>query len=200
MDLKFSKIEIRDLTKAWVAISFAFAIVLSSTLFDTAFFLNVVLSALTVGTGFLLHELGHKFVAQRYGCFAEFRSDNSMLMIALITSFFGIIFAAPGAVMIQGRVSKRRNGLISIAGPVVNIVLALFFMSLSFVFQAGFLAQVVSFGVTINLWLALFNMIPFFILDGKKVFAWNKSAWLGTVVLIIGLMFVKSLLPLVALF
>ena len=90
MKIKFSKIEIQDLTKAWAAISVAFAIVLSGGLFGADFFLNILLSAITVGTGFLFHELGHKFVAQKYGCWAEFRADNYMLLLALATSFLGI--------------------------------------------------------------------------------------------------------------
>ena len=87
MQIKFSKIEIRDLAKAWIVISIAFAIVLSGGIFGVDFLLNVILAAITVGTGFLFHELGHKFVAQKYGCFAEFRADNYMLFLAIIISF-----------------------------------------------------------------------------------------------------------------
>ena len=32
-------------------------------------------------------------------------------------------------------------------------------------------------GVQINLLLGAFNMIPYFILDGQKVFAWDKRVW-----------------------
>jgi Zn-dependent protease len=30
---------------------------------------------------------------------------------------------------------------------------------------------------SINLYLAFFNLLPFFVLDGAKVFAWNKLVW-----------------------
>ncbi|MBT3406387.1 hypothetical protein HN419_04415 [Candidatus Woesearchaeota archaeon] len=30
------------------------------------------------------------------------------------------------------------------------------------------------YGATINTWLALFNMIPFGMFDGKKILRWNK--------------------------
>ena len=30
---------------------------------------------IAVGPAFLLHEIGHKIVAKRHGCWAEFRAD-----------------------------------------------------------------------------------------------------------------------------
>ena len=74
-----SEAEIRDLLKAWIAVSIAFAIIMRSSL-RLSFYEVFIVSAITVGTGFLLHELGHKFVAQRYGCFAEFRAFDQMLI------------------------------------------------------------------------------------------------------------------------
>ena len=178
--IKFSKIELRDLAKAWLIISIAFAIVLSGGVLGTFFIANVILSAVTVGVGFLLHEMGHKIVAQRYGCFAEFRADNFMLMVAIITSFLGIVFAAPGAVMIAGHVGKERNGKISLAGPAVNLVLAILFIGLAFIFTEGFIARIISFGVLVNVWLGLFNLIPVWLLDGKKILKWNKLVYFIT--------------------
>jgi Zn-dependent protease len=32
-------------------------------------------------------------------------------------------------------------------------------------------------GVLLNLWLAAFNMLPIVILDGQKVFSWDKKIW-----------------------
>ena len=84
-----------------------------------------------MGLGFLLHQLAHKFVAQKYGCVAEFRAFDQMLYLAVGLAFFvGFIFAAPGAVMIRGYVDRRKNGIISIAGPAVNIMLAVIFLIL----------------------------------------------------------------------
>ncbi|HIH14995.1 MAG: Conserved hypothetical membrane protein, peptidase family M50 [archaeon GW2011_AR17] len=203
MQLKFSKIEIRDLTKAWIAISVAFAIALAGGIIyvqpNFSFLTSILLAALTVGVGFLLHELGHKVIAQRYGCFAEFRADNMMLIIAIITSFFGFLFAAPGAVMIAGRVSTERNGKISIAGPLVNIVLAIIFLVLGIIIHQGFLGQLFAFGFFINTWLAIFNMLPLWILDGKKVWNWNKTIYIITLVFSIALLVIGQFLPLASL-
>ena len=198
--LKFSRIELRDLAKAWLIISIAFAIVLSRGQFGPFFLMNIILSAVTVGIGFLIHEMGHKFVAQRYGCFAEFRADNYMLFIAIITSFFGIVFAAPGAVMISGHVGNDRNGKISLAGPATNLALAIIFIGLAFIFTEGFLARIVSFGILVNVWLGLFNLIPVWLLDGKKILRWNKKIYFTVLAIGIFLFILRYFLPLAPLF
>ncbi len=170
-----SEAELRDILKAWVAVSIAFGIILSTSILD--FYSKFVIASLTVGIGFLFHELGHKIVAQRYGCFAEFRSFDKMLLLAIGMSFFGFVFAAPGAVMISGRVSNSRNGKISAAGPLVNIILALIFLGLSFLVLPKLFKEVSFYGFVINSWLALFNMIPFGMFDGSKILRWNKFVY-----------------------
>ena len=172
--LTTSRKEIVDLAKAWLVISTAFAILLHGLSFDAGFVLAFILSAFTVGTGFLVHELAHKIVAQHYGCDAEFRSFDSMLLLALAMSFFGVIFAAPGAVFINGPVGVIRNGKISMAGPLTNIIFAVIFLSGLFVFSTGALHELAHYGFVINGWLGLFNMLPFWNFDGKKILAWNK--------------------------
>ena len=185
-NLATSEIEIRDILKAWAAISIAFAIALSSGLSD--FYAKFIIASLTVGIGFLLHELGHKAVAQRYGCFAEFRSDAMMLLLAIAISFTGFIFAAPGAVFIKGKITKEQNGRISAAGPVVNILLAIIFLGLGLITDNAILDMISSFGTYINALLAVFNLLPFGIFDGQKVFNWNKIAYSALMVSAVSLL------------
>ena len=176
-----SETEIKDILKAWIAISIAFAVAVGSQNFSAGFYVKFIIASLTVGVGFLFHEMGHKITAQRYGCFAEFRSFDNMLLLAIATSFFGVILAAPGAVMISGRVNKKKNGKISAAGPVVNLALALLFLAIVFMNVNVLFKIIAYYGFMINSWLALFNMIPFWLFDGRKILKWNKIAY-GSIV------------------
>ncbi len=191
--MKFSKTELQHLFRAWLIVSLAFAFVISGTYLMNGNFLQslasvqflqaAIISFVTVGTGFLLHELAHKFLAQRYGCIAEFRAFDSMLRFALlISATVGFIFAAPGAVFIHGNVNNARNGRISAAGPLVNIALAfLFFIFLVFFAVSSvehpLLTAVARYGLMINGWLALFNLLPFWQMDGMKVLRWNRKIY-----------------------
>jgi Zn-dependent protease len=184
----FSGIEVRDIVIAWLALGAAFALSYGSrtSLFGSGGLdlskmgFYFVVAILTVGPGFVFHELSHKFVAQRYGFWAEFRMWPMGLMLALLTSLFGLIFAAPGATYISGmNISKEENGVISIAGPLTNTAIAIIFLPLA-LFSSGFLGFLGATGAYINFFLALFNLIPIGPLDGSKVFRWNLAIWAVT--------------------
>nr|QNO45052.1 hypothetical protein GNBAFLIL_00003 [Methanosarcinales archaeon ANME-2c ERB4]QNO46013.1 hypothetical protein BDIOFFAC_00022 [Methanosarcinales archaeon ANME-2c ERB4] len=193
--IRISGTEVQHLSIAWIAISFAFAFVLSDSarahpFSETAIHFYLV-SLFTVGIGFILHELAHKVVAQRYGLWAEFRMSPSFLMLAVGMAYLiGFLFAAPGAVYISGSyITNEQNGRIAAAGPLMNVLLAVIFlfisMQSSFVEGFGAYGELAIFlGVRINLWLAAFNMLPFSVLDGRKVLTWNKPAFAGVFLLI----------------
>ena len=154
-----------------------------------------LLTLLVIGTGFLGHELAHKFSAQRYGCWAEFKLWTVGAIMALLFAVISqgtFIFAAPGAVYIASRssyfgegIDRKANGVISLVGPVVNIAAAaIFAIALAGSAALGFGDLVIGnafhflrVGVQINIWLGAFNMIPFFILDGQKVYTWDRKIW-----------------------
>lgn len=150
--------------------------------------------AITIGIGFVLHELAHKFVAMKFGAFAEFKMWPQGLILSLITSVFGFVFVAPGAVYIYAsQITKTQNGLISLAGPLTNLILAFVFLGLEifFPFKIALSYTPLSlwlFASKINIWLGIFNMIPIFPLDGSKIMDWNIFVW-ATVGLIFLIMF-----------
>jgi Zn-dependent protease len=153
-----------------------------------------------VGAGFILHELGHKFVSMKYGYWAEFKLWPQGLLFALITSFFGFVFAAPGAVYTYANyMTDDINGKISVAGPVVNIILAIIFLAIAaLVYRSAFYSDtsllifmVCSLGYSINSFLAVFNLLPIGNLDGSKVLRWNVGIWIATIA-IAGLMTLAS--------
>ena len=185
---KFSSNEIRDITISFFVISFAFAIVHSGR--DFSAIPNILPGVMIgVGLGFILHEVAHKLTAMRYGYWAEYKTWTPGLFIALISSFFGFIFAAPGAVYIYGEyMTDKENGIISLFGPLTNILLAMIFLILTIVtitspimevIRVPWVLDVFVLGFSINSFLALFNLIPFSILDGAKIFRWNPLIWLA---------------------
>ncbi len=172
--------ELTDLLISWITLSAAFAFVFADGGLDVVGFADALaIAAVAVGTGFLLHELAHKYVAIHFGAKAEFRAWNMGLLFALfVAAFFRFIFAAPGAVYIYGKhVTVRENGIISVAGPLMNILIGAIGVVLAGVYAGTQIGHVAAIVGSINLYLAMFNLLPFFILDGAKVFAWNKVVW-----------------------
>ncbi|MEA3137571.1 MAG: hypothetical protein QOC71_1852 [Thermoplasmata archaeon] len=196
--IAFSRTEVLHLVIAALALTFAFAFLQPGRngFLPSLTWQNLVIAFVGVGTGFVLHELAHKVLAQRYGHWAEFRAQFAglglTLVVAAVTKF---LFAAPGAVLIQGRVTPKENGLISLAGPGTNFVVA----GLAVGGYAIGLASAPNWGVDtgdllpslfvgvarINAILALFNLIPFGPLDGRKVLRWSPLAYAASLILAI---------------
>jgi Zn-dependent protease len=183
--------ELADLIKAWLAISVAFAIVLGGFSISIGFLLKLLAAGFTVGVGFLLHEMGHKIVAQRYGLRAEFVSFDIMLVLAIAMSFFGFVFAAPGAVMIFDRVKKDEYGKISVMGPIMNLAIALLFLAVYYIQNSQIIDAVAMYGFVVNSWLAVFNMIPIWQLDGLKIYRWNKPVYFTVLAIAISFMILQ---------
>ncbi|QIO22750.1 metalloprotease [Haloarcula sp. JP-L23] len=197
MNLTFSRDEVQDLLIAWLALGVAFTLLLERELRSallgqvggltlSAVAQTLVVSLLTVGVGFLLHELAHKVVAVRFGQVAAFKADYRMLGFAIVGALVGFLFAAPGAVVHRGRISKRENGLIALAGPVTNILLAVVFVVPFAVallgYTGGIVWEIARRGLQINLLLAGFNMLPFGPLDGRKVRAWSNVVFFAVAI------------------
>jgi len=185
--MSFHKKEIIDLLKAWIAISIAFGIFMWRV-YGFSFGKAFGIALLTVGIGFVAHELSHRYAARKFKVYAEFRSNDIMLVLAIVLSFTGFVFAAPGAVWFSGYVNKRQRGIISMSGPLANIVIAIIFIPLIFVIPDIAIA-----GLWINAFLAFFNMLPFKIFDGYKVMEWNKAIYAGLLVVSLGLTFLSFL-------
>ena len=190
--MRFSRTEIIQILISVSVLTVAFAIALSNISelgFDLVVFEFMLgASFVAVFTGFLLHELSHKILAQKYGCFAEFRMSLYGLFLGLITSFLGFLFALPGAVMISGRMTVEQNGKISLAGPGMNMIIGSICLAILFVLSSDTLLFLIfSIVAYINLWLAIFNLLPIPPLDGSKVFYWNKPIYVASMALAVAL-------------
>jgi Zn-dependent protease len=190
MPIRTSETEIKHLVIAWLAIAFAFTLILRRW-YPLSLFSVFVISAVTVGFAFIFHELAHKVVAQRYGAWSEFRMAPHMLLLGIFTAFLGFIFVAPGAVMIfSPYLTREENGKIALAGPMTNVILAFLFFALFSLAPNGIVGLIGTFGMTINTWLAAFNLIPVSVLDGRKVLAWDRRVYgvaLGIAILALAL-------------
>ena len=144
---------------------------------------------------FEMHELAHKYTAQRYGFVADYEASPMGLLLAVGLSIFtngSFVFAAPGAVMIRGKrvlygkdqdtywntlKNQKEFAYISVSGAVVNLILAVLFIMVSLIIADQFVINVLLRADFINVFVAGFNMIPFGSLDGAKVWRYNPVLW-----------------------
>ncbi len=191
---QFAPGELRSILIAWIVLSFAISIGFIEGLFTGANGITDIVAAfIATATAFILHEMGHKFVAIGRGYVAHFRIWIWGIALTLLTAvaFQGhFIFGAPGAVYIApaaaagyfgyssqtGGISnpQRDEMAISAAGPGVNLAFALFFLAILFIAPAtGLMTTIASYGVGLNVGLGSFNMIPVPPIDGYKIFRSN---------------------------
>jgi Zn-dependent protease len=195
---QFSPGEISSIIIAWLVLSIAITYQNFLGLFTGGGSLEIVVAGfIATATGFIIHEMGHKFVAIRHGYVAHFRLWMWGLLLTLFIVVFsggGIVFGAPGAVYIapaatalygydsaiRPRDPDQENMIISAAGPGINLAFAVAFLSLVFVTTTGsFLSIIGQFGFALNAGLGSFNMIPVPPLDGSKIFRKNLLVGLG---------------------
>ena len=174
----FSSREVRHLTIAALLVA---AIALSVGFYSDIYeriggpIMLAVFTLILTGS-FFTHEIAHKITAQRRALWAEFRltfMGAILTLLSVVSPFFKII--SPGAVVVSGFADMEKMGKISIMGPATNIALSTIFLAIAFLLPQG--ALVFFFGAAFNAWIALFNLIPFGILDGFKVFMWDKKIW-----------------------
>ncbi len=173
----FSPKELKHLAvAALLVIGIGLSYVLFGGYFATVDWTMMTIFALVLTASFLTHEIAHKVTAQRRGLWAEFRLTMwgaLLTLVSVISPLFKII--SPGAVMISGSANLDEIGKISIAGPITNIVFSTAFLGATFMpgnFQGLFFLAAL-----LNGFIALFNLIPMGILDGFKIFSWNKTVW-----------------------
>ena len=174
---QFTKNEIRDLLISILVLALIFSGFNLELILVTIFIVVVV---------FLSHELSHKFVAQYYGCDAVYKMWPLGLFLGLITALLpgGFVIAAPGAVNIStykrgfafriAHLTRKQLGIISLSGPLINIILAVSLLFLNFVYPL----DLFSLTARVSFFLAFFNLLPIPPMDGSKIMSWNFRIWL----------------------
>ncbi|MDC0851836.1 hypothetical protein OAQ40_02115 [Euryarchaeota archaeon] len=187
----FSEKEIKDLSNTIIAFTIALGFFATNGIFGALkypllFVWWGILLLIPTIPAFLLHEIAHKITARKYGCWAEFRSSASGLRVGIfIAALTGILFMAPGAVMVAGNTTKSQFGKIALAGPVSNVILwilGIFLILLGFETSGVFTVPFAGVSKGMLWWwmwgnaaLAVFNMLPFGPLDGKKIKTWSET-------------------------
>jgi len=170
----FSLTEIKHLTLGALLVM---AVGMSLFLFISPAPPLVLLSfAIVFTSSFMLHELAHKITAQHNGLWAEFRITPIGALVTALSIFSPLKFISPGAVMIAGSGSDKTLGKVSLAGPLINLLLSAVFVGVSML-STRYLFLIAVLSGFFNALIAFINLIPLGILDGLKVFRWNKTMW-----------------------
>ena len=189
MSSQFGPGEVGSIIIAWIVLSFGITYrAILGLIGGVAGSLDLVVAGfIATATGFILHEMGHKFVAIQHGYVAHFRLWTWGLLLTLFTvfAFMGnFLFGAPGAVYIAPAAAasyygygsrhqadeQHENMIISAAGPGINLAFALGFFALLQFLSSGLLATICATGFFLNVGLGAFNMLPVPPLDGSKIF------------------------------
>lgn len=162
-------------------------------------------SIITIFWGtYMIHEMAHKFTAQHYGMWSEFRMTTQGYYLSVIAILFSIPIFGTGVVYTGGAKNMEESGKVNLAGPFSNFIVAAILaiiaiyipiMGVSVPFQAIFVLQ---YGIIINAWIGLFNMIPFQPFDGGTIREWNMRIWIiQTVALVTLAIFGYLILPII---
>lgn len=142
----------------------------------TDFWDEFKVAAIIAGPAIVLHELSHKFTAVSFGLPATLHAPYWFLAIAIILVLvkFPVIFFVGGYVEhVSG--TPFQNAMISVAGPLVNLILwlgALYVLkSKSFKKKLSTKTRsILNMTATINMFLFIFNMLPIPGFDGFGFF------------------------------
>ncbi len=129
----------------------------------------------SVVIGLLVHEYMHRLQGRKYGCHSEYVVTLWGVLVTILSGFLPFLILIPGYTSIRCYLGlgKEKNGVIAAVGPISNLFLAYIVLIVEYFIHVSFLEIFVK----INLWLALFNLLPFYPLDGSKIMAWNTEVW-----------------------
>jgi Zn-dependent protease len=200
---RFSSTELRDLAIASILVIlvgisiFGNSLGILSAINTVILFINIGMVWLVIGTigiflaSFMAHEMAHKFVAQHYGMWSEFRMTSMGYYLSAMAILFSLPIFGTGVVYTSGTNNTEHDGKSNVAGPLTNFVIASVLSIMSILmFVAGIplfpMGILLRYGVQLNAFLGLFNMIPIQPFDGATVRYWNNRIWIA---LTIGLLF-----------
>ncbi|MHA1297899.1 MAG: AN1-type zinc finger domain-containing protein [Candidatus Helarchaeota archaeon] len=169
------------------------------TTYSNLWILLIILGAL-ITVGFIGHELSHKFASIFLNYWAEFRLTPVYTVLTALIPYF----VMPGAVQVSSsKISEEDMGKIAVAGPLFNLVLGVIYaglgifmkMTVSTPFTENGTWWIFGFSAFMNCLLGLFNLLPVYVLDGRKIITWSKGAWVFALISLFGLGIILMFLP-----
>ena len=179
---RFSPRELRDLFIAMAVIAFAFAYDDGSETFSLSYWLfNYVKIFFMVALAFFVHESAHKIMGLSLGIRTEYKLWTMGVYITLLCTFLfqgKVYIIIPGGVMFYHMAIQRLGhfryglnllscGIIGAMGPIANLVMATFWETLAI---NGIMPDLFHQMTFINLYYAVFSMLPLPNLDGISLF------------------------------
>jgi len=135
---------------------------------------GLIVILLATALAFLPHELAHKLAAQTLGFPARFTLSRLGLIVTLLSAFSPLKLIMPGYVRIMSSyLNKRASGLVSLAGPAVNIAVGLASLFIPLYTFRNIILSLSSI-------IAIINLVPLDGLDGAKIISWNPIVWGAT--------------------
>jgi len=150
---------------------------------------KLLLYVITVVTISLVpHEFLHKYVAMKLGYPARYMLSKRLALLSLISILlpFKIIATGYVAVFSWYPIPRRDEGLIAVAGPTINLILALATTTL-YVVLGNFLLWFIAW---INSLILFFNLLPIPPLDGWRILKWSFKLWITIFLISIALLVV----------
>ncbi len=193
----FERAELRDLLIVVLAAGFIFSFRdWGGETFDVAAGLTHLLFAvLLAALALFVHESAHRMYGLSLGFKTVFRLSWIGMIISLLVVFITngripLLFAGGmvAVMLVRHRLGEFRyglnyweNGLIALAGPIANLLLAFVFKFLLLLSPESWLFQK---GLLMNVVLALCMMLPLPPFDGVNVFAAGRGLWVFSTALL----------------
>jgi len=174
-----------------VMLSFGFTAILMSGVrwAFSGFLIGIIL------VSYLSTIIPQKLLAKRFG----YTSRYMLTKLGLLLSFFTIIspvkYLSPGMLMIPELdfIAKKRSGLISAIGSLINITLGIIFIILGILLAEPSIAILMLTGAFVTSQLTILRLIPMRFLPGKRILNWSWP--LFTIMLVLTLaIFILSIL------
>lgn len=148
-----------------------------------------LLALILVGISIFVHELAHKYIASKFLARVESKISWGgvlVMLIGMVLSQGWIVFAAIWAVVITPlrsmkpgkpfpHLGPREQAIIALSGPMASLGVAI--LAKLFVPSLGLIATNL---IMINVFIALFNLMPLFTLIPIMSFQWGKRTALET--------------------